>query len=130
MKPQHFIKGLPTASVLLDSKGKLVPDRTTEADLEAGGKRYIVATCHYKVELQGTKEIRTFYTQPNEIKLMMFMSPMGKGYYGISRILEYGSETEYSQTNLSGKWQLDNEPAPEPDTIELSELPFSERAEA
>lgn len=130
MKPQAFIRQLPTTSVLLDSRGDPVPSKTTENDLEASNKRYIVATCHYKVELDGTKEVRTYYIKPNEVKLMMFMSPMGKGYYGVSRILEYGSETEYSQQNLSGKWQLENEPVPAPDTIELSDLPFNERAES
>ena len=130
MKPQHLIKELPTNSVLLDSKGELVTGRITEADLGASGKRYIVATCHYKMMLQGTHETRTYYTKPNEIKLMMFMSPLGKGYYGISRMLEYGSETEYSLQNLSGKWRLDTEPAPATETIELSELPFNERVGA
>ena len=130
MKPQAFIRQLPTTSVLLDSRGDPVPTNTTEAELEAQNKRYIVATCHYKVERVGNNEVRTFYTQPNEVKLMQFMSPQGKGYYGISRIMEYGSETEYSLQNLSSQWQLDNEPVPAPETIELADLPFNERAEA
>lgn len=129
MKPEAFIRRLPTDTIILDEKGNIVPDMTTERDLEKANKRYITATCHYTVVNDGKREVHSYYTTPKDIKQMMFMSPLGKGYYGISRILEYGGETEYSLNNLSGKWKLETEPAPEPETIEASEIPFSERAE-
>lgn len=129
MKPEAFIRQLKTDTILLDSKGNIVPDMTTEKDLEKAGKRYISATCHYQVVNDGKRGVHSYYTKPKDIKQMIFMSPQGKGYYGISRILEYGGETEYSLNNLSGKWRLETEPDPEPETILASEIPFSERAE-
>ena len=118
-----FISRLPKEVILLNSYGLVIPNTISEKEIKKSGKRYIMATCHYRINTVDGQQVRQYYTTPSNVQRMMFMTPIAQGEYAISRILTYGVETEYSKKNLSGKWRLATE-APEVETVDDSDIPF------